>query len=268
MQGDTGFRNTVIAVIVLVLAAGVCGLWLFSSQQKEEVVLHMLDRVPIAIQISEDATTANPKGLVINLDDGSCIPKSCKVTTLPGKSALAQIFTDDSDKAATGQPMALALQIRMYPPKDTTVMYGLPAFELVAIAQVDNFGMPTGPNLFSGEFEVDGVAVAPPVDFMGWWNSLKCRVTFMGTTTSCDQVGYYPDQNGYWIFPVVDPATVPTIQVNILKLSSNGALALFPIESEEVTLDDIRYIAGKMPQAARLLKIYGAAEYLIPSVTP
>lgn len=258
------WKPIVISLIVLVLAFFCIGT-IFRDQQRSEVTLHMLDRVPVSILISQDATTSNPEGLVVNLDDQSCIPADCNLAPLQGESTFAQIFSDGSNKSSTGREMSLGIQLRMYPPKDTTTMYSLPVFELIAIGQMDTYGMPTGLNMFSGDFEVDGAAVAPPIDFMGWWNSIACRVTFAGSSVPCDQIGYYPDQNGYWIFPIVDPDTVSSIQVNILKLSSNGAVALFPIESDEITLEDIRYISEKMPQAGRLLKIYGAAQYLIPT---
>lgn len=254
----------IIGGVILALIFSCVGL--FRDKTKDEIIMHQYTFWPIAIIIGSDMTTDRPEGLLINIDTKTCIPESCQLTPLEGQVQLITAYSEDGE-SKQGTPMALATQIRKYIPEPTTAMFAMPdGFEIVAIAQIDNNGMHTGPNMFVSSF---GDTAEAPNNLMSWWQSLECRVVFFGNPgIPCGQTGYYPDQNLEWIAPAKMPTTSTTIQVYILKMASNGGLALFSVDSEAITVEDIKYIAQQWPDAAAMLKVYTAAESLIPAVTP
>lgn len=259
-----------LAVIVMVAIVVYAVIAVFRDDYKAKVTLHLLDEVPKALMLVQDATTTSPKAMIFNLDDGMCIPKSCQLENLKGLFELADLFSDDGGTKPVGNntPMSIGLQIRMFKPMDTSAMQGsLPAFQLVALSQMDTDGFPTGLHILSSDF-VDkyDIPQKAPIDFLGYWKSIGCYVSYLGTSIPCDKVGYYPEENGFWVFPIQDPKTAPSTQVYVLKMNSKGGIWLFPFESDGVTAEDVKYIAEKNPAAKKLLKLFYSAQVLFPSI--
>ena len=91
---------------------------------------------------------------------------------------------------------------------------------------------------------------------LNYWQTLECKIMLLGIDVPCDQTGWWPEEQGTWLFPITPSSEATGIDVYIVKMGSNGTMSQFPIQSEFITLSDIEYIAQQRPEASALLKLF------------
>ena len=258
-----------LLVVMLVIVIVALVTLLFGHSYSNAVNVHMITEWPTGLMFVRDGATVNPQALLINLDEAnSCIPADCVMAPLQGTFSLIEVMDDSGSAKGTGSPVGVGVQIRWFKNKDTTAMQGhLPYFTYVALSQFDNYGFQTGKHILSSNWTMDGKPLMKPDEFLlSYWETIECKIAFLGVDLPCNQTGWWPEEQGTWLFPVT-PNGVTTSDVYVIKMNSSGSMSLFSIGSDFVTLADIQYIAEHRPEAAALVKLFYAEQLFAPSLS-
>lgn len=260
-----------IVIFALIILIGYIVYNAIINNYQKKVVVNVMTEYPVALVFVRDGATPNPQALLMSLaEENSCIPADCVMALLPGKFAVSEVFTDTGD-SVTGEAVGIGVQIRWFKNKDTTAMSGhLPYFSFVALSQFDSYGMQTGKSVLSNSWLM-ATKGKPNMDpgelLLSYWDELVCHLAFLNADIPCNETGWWPEEQGTWLFPVTQSNTATASDVYVIKMNSSGSMSLFSIDSEFITFADIQYISEHRPEATGLLKLFYAEKLFDVSIS-